>query len=117
MGSGANPILSTVETIKGYPSVLKLFKCAESRFWQVSCYLESRSIRKSTKTEQKALAVKFAKQFYNDLLLKQAQHLPLTESPTFEIVATDLFKEDQGRVDRCGPQKVSQAHAGPRKYS
>lgn len=100
MPSTANPILDTVETIPGYPSILKLFKCAESRYWQVGCYLAGRSIRKTTKTEQKALAVKFAKKFFQELLLKQSQNLPLTQSPTFEIIAEDLFKEDQGRVDR-----------------
>jgi hypothetical protein len=106
MASTANPILSTVESIKGYPSTLKLFKCAESRYWQVSAYLASRLVRKSTKTEEKALAIRFAKAFYNELLLKQAQHIPLTQSPSFEIVAADLFKEDQGRVDR-GERKQS----------
>jgi hypothetical protein len=100
MPASANPILSTVETIKGYPSVLKLFKCAESRYWQVSVYLDSRSIRKSTKTVEKASAVRFAKQFYNNLLLKQAQNLPLSQSPLFNIVAEALFEEDQAKVDR-----------------
>ncbi len=79
MPSTANPILSTVETIKGYPSTLKLFKCAESRYWQVSAYLASRLVRKSTRTVEKAIAIIFAKAFYHELLLKQAQNIPLTQ--------------------------------------
>jgi integrase len=100
MPSTANPILETIETIKGYPSTLKLFKCGESRYWQVSLYVDKTTVRKSTRTEQKGEAIAFAKKFFTETLLKQAQQQPLTKSSNFAIVAEDLFKEDQGRVDR-----------------
>jgi hypothetical protein len=100
MSKASNPLPGTVETVKGYPSTLKLYKCAESRFWQVTVYMDGRSIQKTTKTVEKVLAVKFAKQFYNSLLLKQAQNLPLSQSPLFNIVAEALFEEDQAKVDR-----------------
>jgi len=100
MSKGSNPLPGTVTLIKGYPSTLKLYRCAESRFWQVTCYMDGRYIQKTTKAEEKVPAIKFAQDFYNCLLLKKSQNQPVAQSHTFAIVAADLFKEDQGRVDR-----------------
>ena len=62
--------------VKGYPSSLKLVKHGKSRFYWVhfSTYIASRGtikIRKSTKTENQAEAMRFAKDFYEDLIVKK----------------------------------------------
>jgi Phage integrase SAM-like domain len=106
MSKGSNPLPGTVTVIRGFPSTLKLYRCAESRFWQVTCYMDGRYIQKTTKAAEKSPAIKFAKEFYNGLLLKKAQNQSVAESHTFAIVAADLLKEDQGRVDR-GERKQS----------
>jgi hypothetical protein len=96
----ANPIPETVQSISGFPATLKLYRIPASKFWQVRAFMGGKIIKKSTKTEDKADAIKAAKDFYNTLLLKRAQNLPLTESPTFERVSLDLLREDKARVER-----------------
>src|ERR1017187_7015522 len=83
----ANPIPQTMDTVAGYPSTLKLYQIPASKFWQARAYVCGRIVKKSTKSETKAHAIKVAKDFYNSLLLKQAQHLPLTQGSSFERVA------------------------------
>jgi site-specific recombinase XerD len=104
--SRANPIPGTVETVKGYPSVLKIFRCLESRFIQVQAYMDGYTVRRSTKTESKAEAKEFAKKLWNELLLKQSRNQPLTKNGNFEKVALDLIQYDQTRVDQ-GDRKQS----------
>jgi hypothetical protein len=104
MVSRCEPIPGTVEPVKGLP--VKLYMMPASRFWQCSVWKDGHSIRRSTKSEKKADAIKFAKAFYDELLLKKVQNLPLTKSSNFETIATSLFMEDQGRVDR-GERKQS----------
>ena len=96
----ANAIPESFETIQGYPTTLKLYRIPASRFWYVRSWMDNKMITKSTKTEDKSEAIKAAKTFYNDLLIKRSQNLPLTQSPTFERVALDLLKEDTTRQAR-----------------
>ena len=58
--------------VKGYPPSLKIIKHGKSRFYWVhfSTYIASKGtvkIRKSTKTENQSDAIKFAKDFYEEL--------------------------------------------------
>ena len=62
--------------IKGYPPSLKVVKHGKSRFYWVhfSTYVASKGtikIRKSTKTEVQNEAIRFAKEFYEDLIVKK----------------------------------------------
>jgi hypothetical protein len=82
MSKGSNPLPGTVTVIRGFPSTLKLYRCAESRFWQVTCCMDGRYIQKTTKAAEKSPAIKFAKEFYNGLLLKKAQNQSVAESHT-----------------------------------
>jgi len=45
------------------------------------------------------VARKLAPEFYDDLLLRKAQGIPLTDSPNFVKAYEDLIKADQRRVD------------------
>jgi hypothetical protein len=64
------PVLSSMSTVRGYPSKLKIFRIRGSRFWQVRCYIEGRMYVRSTRSEQKLNAVEFAKLFYDELLIR-----------------------------------------------
>lgn len=98
--SDVNPIRDTFGSIPGYPATLKIYKIPASKFWQVRVWWETRMVCRSTKTEIRSEAINFAKQFYNDLLLKRAKHEPVVQSNTFETVAGSLIAEDQSRVER-----------------
>lgn len=102
----ANPIPETVENVPGYPNNLKIYHIPASKYWYARAEINGRRCVRSMRTINHATAIASAKQFYQELLLKQAQAKPLTVSPTFSLVANDLFKEDQGRVDR-GERKQS----------
>jgi hypothetical protein len=93
-------IPETLESIPGYPDVLKIYHIGASPFFHTRCFMNGCTIRRSTRTDQKAGAIAFAKKFYNELLVKRAQNLPLTHSSSFEMVALDLIKAEEGRVSR-----------------
>ena len=57
----ANPIPQTMDTVAGYPSTLKLYQIPASKFWQARAYVGGRIVKKSTKSESKAHAIKVAK--------------------------------------------------------
>ncbi|MFW9610719.1 MAG: hypothetical protein ACMV0J_00805, partial [Fluviibacter sp.] len=61
------PIASTMEHIKGYPDKLVIFKVPASKFWWVR-YYDGKPIKRSTKTEIRQEAIKFAKEFYETVL-------------------------------------------------
>jgi hypothetical protein len=93
-------IADTRETIPGFPETLKIYLIPASKYWQVRARVGGVKVKKSLKTESRTVAIRAAKEFYNELLMKKAQNLPLIESGNFIKVAESLFKEDQGRVDR-----------------
>ncbi len=95
-----NPIPETIQAIPTLPTTAKLYRIAASRYWQVRVFKGKRLLRKSTKAESLADAIKFAKNFYDEILYKETRNIPLVESPTFEKVVTDLLKEDEGKVAR-----------------
>ena len=88
--------------IRGYPSSLKLVKHSKSRFYWVhySTYIAPKGtikIRKSTKTENQTEAMRFAKDFYEDLIVKKKMgDFPVDK--TFARYTTKLIKINQKRV-------------------
>ena len=88
--------------IKGYPSSLKLVKHGKSRFYWVhySTYVATKGtikIRKSTKTENQAEAIRFAKDFYEDLIVKKKMGDFPTDY-TFARYANKLIHKNDQRV-------------------
>ena len=85
--------------IRGYPSSLKLVKHSKSRFYWVhySTYIAPKGtikIRKSTKTENQTEAMRFAKDFYEDLIVKKKMgDFPVDK--TFARYTTKLIKINQ----------------------
>jgi len=88
--------------VKGYPSSLKLIKHSKSRFYWVhfSTYIASKGtikIRKSTKTENQSDAIKFARDFYEELIVrKRMGDFPVDN--TFAKYASKLTKIQENRV-------------------
>ena len=88
--------------IKGYPPSLKVVKHGKSRFYWVhfSTYVASKGtikIRKSTKTEVQNEAIRFAKEFYEDLIVKKKMgDFPVDN--TFGRYTTKLITLNDQRV-------------------
>ena len=59
------PILATITPIANYPSKLRIFLTNASRYWQVRCFLKSKTYTQSLKTTNKQAAISQAKQFFH----------------------------------------------------
>jgi Phage integrase SAM-like domain len=95
------PIKETITSIGGgYPNKLVIFKIPASPYWYVRYYTQNRILKKSTKTEDKRIATTFAKKFYEDILLKERNLLPVGQSPSFERVARELLIEQEQLIQR-----------------
>ena len=110
------PVLSSMSTIRGYPTKLKIFRISGSRFWQVRCYVAGRMYVRSTRSQEKQDAIDAAKQFYDELLLSQRHgeerefHLPSRNRRAelvqpyaglmFRTVAERAIEMERGRMMR-----------------
>ena len=106
MASRAKPILDSFETVPGYPDKLKTYRIEESPYFYVRVWMDDRMVARTTKKKSRAEANRFAKEFYDELLLKRSQGEPLTQSFNFNKVTEALIEVDQGRVNR-GESKPS----------
>jgi hypothetical protein len=57
-------------------------------------------VKRSTKTGNKREAIAFAKQFYEEILLRERNLLPTTKSPTFKKVSDLLIDEQKALIER-----------------
>lgn len=110
------PIPETITPIPGYPRKLVVFKIEASRYWQVRCWFEGKTYRRSTKSLSLRVAQTFARRFYELLLVESRQFaqetLPgvvLNDTPqanstiqlhSFAAVAAKMFSSEQARVKR-----------------
>ena len=95
------PLRETITHIgKGYPDKLVIFKSTASRFWWCRYYTGKRIVKKSTKTENKSEAVNFAKRFYEDILLRERNLLPIGQSSDFKRFADELLREQEELIRR-----------------
>ena len=60
------PLAASITGVAGYPSKLVIYQLRASRFWWVRYYAHGKILRKSTKAEQKAPALAFAKLMKGD---------------------------------------------------
>lgn len=106
------PIPDTIESIKGYPAKLVIFKIPASPFWWVR-YHDGRPIKRSTKTEDRKEAIRFAKEFYETLLVNKK--LGVSNNPkakSFIQCAQAVINEDQQKASR---EELSQSYADTQK--
>lgn len=97
LSSRANPIPDTLQTVRGYPDRLKIFRIPASSFWWVRATFGERRIKRSTKEIDKSKAIAYAKQFYEELL-RNNHAVPLTTSRSFSRVARSLQEERRQRA-------------------
>jgi len=95
------PLKDTISKIgKGYPDKLVIFKIPASPFWWVRYYTQGRILKKSTKTDNHKVATEFAKRFYEDVLLRERNLLPLSNNRSFEKCALLLLEEQDDLIKR-----------------
>ncbi|WP_310644908.1 phage integrase SAM-like domain-containing protein [Limnohabitans sp.] len=108
------PIPNTITAVAGYPNKLVVFKIAASKFWQVRCFVAGRTHRRTTKTTSLKHAQRFARWFYENLLVQQhirvehtstggADTKHLVQAPAlfkFGAVAAQVYANEQARVER-----------------
>jgi len=77
-----------------------LFQIPASSFWWVRYFSNGRILKRSTKTSHLREAKEFAKRFYEEILLRERNLLPISASPTFDRCASELLEEQEQRIQR-----------------
>jgi hypothetical protein len=62
------PIPETITPVPGYPRKLVVFKMAASKYWQVRCWIDGKTYKRSTQSLSLRVAQSFARKFYEQLL-------------------------------------------------
>lgn len=86
--------------IPDYPKKLVIYKLAASSYWWARYYIDGKIARRSTKTESKAEAIKFAKAFYDEIMLRRASGLAVTTQSRFDICAANMLLAMKAQVAR-----------------
>lgn len=94
------PIADTLQSVKGLPDKVKIYLIAASPFWQVRCYENGKTIKRSTGTTDKAAAFKFAKTLYDQILLNRLNGAAMTKNSRFDICAKGMMDMQAARVAR-----------------
>lgn len=92
------PVLSSMTSIRGYPSKLKIYRIRGSRYWQARCYMDGKMFVRSARALEKQQAQEAAKQFYEELLLRfrkqgESEVARLDRAQQKEVPARYLFKQ------------------------
>ena len=58
-----------IQSIPRYPDGLQIYRIPASSHWQCRYFVDKKYIRKSTKTDDKAEAITFAKELYDSVRL------------------------------------------------
>lgn len=107
------PVLSSMSSVRGYPSKLKIFRIRGSRFWQMRCFLDGKMYVRSTRKLERHEAVETAKRFYEELLVRyrqqgegeiaildQLQRKDVSENYVFQSVCDKALEIERGRMMR-----------------
>lgn len=84
-----------MQTIRGYPSSLVIYKSAASRFYWVRCYFNGKYKVKTTKSETPKGAKEFAAQFYKDTLLSSVTTKSSDRNKQFAVVGNLFFQSTE----------------------
>jgi hypothetical protein len=68
----ATPIPVTFKYIPGYPKTLRLYQITRSHFWWVRASVNGKMHKRSTKCGSMGEAMRFAQDFYRNLLIQPA---------------------------------------------
>jgi len=100
------PLSETITKVPGMPDKLVIFKIPASKYWWVRYFTSGRIVKKSTKSENKKEAFKIAERFYEDIIIRERNLLPITQSPTFERCSEELFEEQENLIKRGERNKL-----------
>ena len=93
--SRANPIKGTIEPVPGMPTHVVIYRIPASSVWWTRCYTqEKRYLVRSTKTDSKREAQRFARQLFTDSLTK-AVHTGNLNPKTIRAVAMSLLAQEK----------------------
>jgi hypothetical protein len=94
------PIPDTITPVPGYPTKLVIYKSASSPFWYARYFLAGKTVKKSTRTDSKADALKFAKDLYDTLNYRKQQGLAIGSAGRFETVVNNIYVDQQAQISR-----------------
>ena len=94
------PLAGSLAPVPGYPQKLIIYKLEASSYWWVRYYTDGKIVRRSTKTENKNDAFRFAKQFYDDINLRRAQGLSVTTKSRFDMCAVAMLASMKAQLAR-----------------
>lgn len=93
--SKANPIKATITPVPRLPAHVVIYKIPASPFWWTRCYAPTkRYVIRSTKTENKAIALQFARQNFYDSLTTALPPRNVTPK-SFRAVALSLLDREK----------------------
>ncbi len=88
-----NPIKSTMSHVAGMPKHVVVYQVPDSCFWWTRCWVNNRYHIKSTKTENKRVAIEFAKGHFL-ACLKSGQGDSRSNPVTFASLALSLLEKE-----------------------
>ena len=96
------PIVSSMTSVPNYPSKLVVFLTNASRYWQVRCFFNGRTIIRSLRTTNKRDALQQAKVFYNAHICAtpQSEQVQFSRRHSIELTARLTVQTEQARVNR-----------------
>jgi hypothetical protein len=86
--------------IAGYPTKLVIYQLAASPFWWARYYADGKILRRSTKETGKKEAIKFAKEFYDDINHKRHMGYVLNSRADFLVCANAVIEQQDAKVAR-----------------
>jgi hypothetical protein len=86
--------------VPGYPKKLVIYTLQASSYWWVRYYVDGKIVRRTTKTESKGEAIKFAKAFFDEIMLRRASGLAVTKQSRFDICAANMLKGMNAQLAR-----------------
>ena len=94
------PIPNTITPVPGYPNKLVIYKSSSSPYWYARYFVGGKTVKKSTRTEGKAEALKFAKELYDTLNYRKQQGLAIGSAGRFETVVNSIYVDQQAQITR-----------------
>ena len=106
------PIPTSITPVPGYPNKLVVFKIQASKYWQVRCWHQGFTRRKSTRTQSLRVAQSVARRFYEQLMasnyveaVKSADKSDFetritTPKSSFAALSAQMLLNEQARVNR-----------------
>ena len=84
-----------MQTVRGYPSTLVIYKISASRFYWSRCYFNGKYKVKTTKSENVKSAKEFAAKFYKDTLLSSITTKSSNRNKQFAVVGNLFFQSTE----------------------